>query len=391
MVRALRESPAEPSIPQPRRTYEGQELAGRGASGEWDVVVVGGGFYGSSLAAQAARSGARVVLLEARADLLGGASYFNQARVHGGYHYPRSLRTAGRSQASYEAFMARYSGCVVDDFLCIYAVARGSLTNARKFRRVCDYIGAPLMDAPVSVRKMFNSATVEASWVVREAVFDAVRLRELVREELDEAGVTVRLGTPVAGVQERPTGVEVVLEDGELVTAGQALVCTYGEGIKALPAGVEYAGLHCEPCEMALVDLPDALRGKGVTVMDGPYFSLMPFPSTPYHTLSHVRYTPHGSYPTYEQAAAALRGGLASRADWMIRDAARFVPAIGEAVHRESLWGVKSVPARRDSDDARPVVLRRSDGGRVLSLLGSKIDNIGDALRVAEEHLRDAV
>jgi hypothetical protein len=169
------------------------------------------------------------------------------------------------------------------------------------------------------------------------------------------------------------------------------LVCTYGEGIDDLPRGVGYAGLHCEPCEMALVDLPEPLRGRGITVMDGPYFSLMPFPSTPFHTLSHVRYTPHGSYPTYEQAVAALRAGLTTRADRMVRDAARYVPALAGAVHRESLWGVKTVPARRDGDDARPIVLRRSDGGRVLSLLGSKIDNIGDALRVAEEHLRDAV
>jgi glycine/D-amino acid oxidase-like deaminating enzyme len=376
------------------RIVSSSELGGNplhSSDERWGVVVVGGGFYGTSLAAQLARQGARVILLEARADLLGGASYFNQARVHGGYHYPRSLRTAGRSQASYESFMARYASCVVDDFLCVYAVARGSLTNARKFRRMCDYIGAPLMDSPVSVRKLFNPATIEASWLTREAVFDAVRLRELVRQELDETGVTVRLGTPVGAVQEAPSGVEVVLETGEVIAGDRVLVCTYGEGIKTLPDGVEYAGLHCEPCEMALVDLPDALRGKGITVMDGPYFSLMPFPSTPYHTLSHVRYTPHGSYASYEQAAAALREGLTTRADRMIRDAARYVPAIGQAVHRESLWGVKTVPARRDNDDARPIVLRRSDGGRVLSLLGSKIDNIGDALRVAEEHLCDAV
>jgi hypothetical protein len=140
-----------------------------------------------------------------------------------------------------------------------------------------------------------------------------------------------------------------------------------------------------------LVDVPDALRGRGVTIMDGPYFSLMPFPSTPYHTLSHVRYTPHGAHPTHERAAAALRAGLTSRADRMIRDAVRYVPALRDAVHVESLWGIKTVPASRDGDDARPIVLRRSGGGRVVSLLGSKIDNIADALQVAEEHLRDAV
>ncbi|MGY2067545.1 FAD-dependent oxidoreductase [Blastococcus sp. SYSU DS0619] len=355
------------------------------------IVVVGGGFYGTSLAAHLAREGASVVLLEARADLHGGASYFNQARVHGGYHYPRSLRTAGRSQASYLAFMERYRSCVVDDFLCIYAIARGSLTNARKFQRMCNYIGAPLQDSPPSISRLFNRAVIEGSWVTRESVFDAVLLRDLMRQELDDTGVQVRLGTPVAGVVEEPTGTSVVLESGEVLEADRVLVCTYGEGIENLPAGVGYSGLHCEPCEMALVDLPDSLKDKGITVMDGPYFSLMPFPSTPYHTLSHVRYTPHGSYATYGQAAAALRAGLSTRADWMIRDSARYVPALAEAVHRESIWGVKTVPARRDRDDARPIVLRRSEGGRVLSLLGSKIDNINDALRVAEEHLRDAV
>ncbi len=356
-----------------------------------DIVVVGGGFYGTSLATHLANEGTRVVLLEARADLHGGASYFNQARVHGGYHYPRSLRTAGRSQASYEAFMERYRSCVVDDFLCIYAVARGSLTNARKFQRMCSYIGAPLMETPRSVTRLFNRSVIEASWVTRESVFDAVRLRDLMRQELEDAGVTVRLGTPVAGVEESDAGATVTLESGETLRADRVLVCTYGEGIDVLPKGVGYSGLHCEPCEMALVDLPDSLRDKGITVMDGPYFSLMPFPSTPYHTLSHVRYTPHGSYPSYAQAAAALSEGLATRADHMIRDSARYVPALAEAVHRESIWGIKTVPARRDRDDARPIVLRRSDGGRVLSLLGSKIDNIYDALRVAEEHLRDAV
>lgn len=360
-------------------------------SAQQRIVVVGGGFYGTSLAAHLAREGASVVLLEARADLHGGASYFNQARVHGGYHYPRSLRTAGRSQASYVAFMERYRSCVVDDFLCIYAIARGSLTNARKFQRMCNYIGAPLQDSPASIGRLFNRAVIEASWVTRESVFDAVRLRDLMRQELEDAGVRVRLGTPVAGVEETATGTSVALESGEVLDADRVLVATYGEGIENLPAGVGYSGLHCEPCEMALVDLPDTLKDKGITVMDGPYFSLMPFPSTPYHTLSHVRYTPHGSYATYGQAAAALRAGLTTRADWMIRDSARYVPALAQAVHRESIWGVKTVPARRDRDDARPIVLRRSEGGRVLSLLGSKIDNINDALRVAEEHLRDAV
>lgn len=59
----------------------------------YDDVVVGGGFYGCMLAAHLSRSrGRRVLLLEAAGELLGRASFANQARVHNGYHYPRSFR-----------------------------------------------------------------------------------------------------------------------------------------------------------------------------------------------------------------------------------------------------------------------------------------------------------
>ena len=47
---------------------------------------------------------------------------------------------------------------------------------------------------------------------------------------------------------------------------------------------------------MALMQAPDVLKEIGVTVMDGPFFSMMPFPARGLHTLSHVRYTPHFSW-----------------------------------------------------------------------------------------------
>ena len=45
--------------------------------------------------------------------------------------------------------------------------------------------------------------------------------------------------------------------------------------------------------EMCIVDVPDELKKVGITVMCGPFFSIMPFPSKQAHSFSHVRYTPH--------------------------------------------------------------------------------------------------
>ncbi|WP_406696638.1 FAD-dependent oxidoreductase [Singulisphaera sp. Ch08] len=67
--------------------------------GSYDVVVVGGGFFGCMIALHLRRQNARVAVVERGSRLLGRASYHNQARVHNGYHYPRSVLTAFRSLA----------------------------------------------------------------------------------------------------------------------------------------------------------------------------------------------------------------------------------------------------------------------------------------------------
>lgn len=63
-----------------------------------DAVIIGGGFYGSAIAIYLAKTRGlrRVILLEREPELLLRTSYNNQARVHNGYHYPRSFTTSFR-------------------------------------------------------------------------------------------------------------------------------------------------------------------------------------------------------------------------------------------------------------------------------------------------------
>jgi glycerol-3-phosphate dehydrogenase len=60
------------------------------AGSTWDLLVVGGGFYGAMLTLEAARRGLSVLLLER--DDFGGATSANSLRiVHGGFRYLQSL------------------------------------------------------------------------------------------------------------------------------------------------------------------------------------------------------------------------------------------------------------------------------------------------------------
>jgi hypothetical protein len=131
------------------------------------------------------------------------------------------------------------------------------------------------------------------------------------------------------------------------------------------------------------------LEGIGVTVMDGPFFSLMPYPVRPgLCTLSHVRYTPHCAWNDGPGAApldgVGLLAGYATRFPHMVRDAARFLPAIAGATYVDSLWEIKAIMPRSEQDDSRPILFRESpEIPGLFSVLGAKIDSAYDVEVVA--------
>jgi hypothetical protein len=65
----------------------------------------------------------------------------------------------------------------------------------------------------------------------------------------------------------------------------------------------------------------------------------------------------------------------------MLRDAGRYLPAIREAEIVDSLYEVKTVLAKSEGDDGRPILFERhAELPGCYSVLGGKIDNIFDVL-----------
>jgi hypothetical protein len=154
--------------------------------------------------------------------------------------------------------------------------------------------------------------------------------------------------------------------------------------------------LKHEVTEVALVDVPPDLIGLGVTVMDGPFFSCMPFPAERCHSLTHVRYTPHGFFLDNDGSHDPAREMDArppnSRVHYMIADAARLMPCLRSTQWRRSLFETKTVLVRNESDDGRPVLLRREAvHPRLFSVLGAKIDNVYDVLARLDSLLEQPV
>src|SRR3954447_15096074 len=102
------------------------------------TIILGGGFYGCCLAIFFRNAGDDVVLVESQPQLLTRASYNNQARVHGGYHYPRSILTGKRCVSTFPLFEDALCDCCARDFAMLYPIARvNSRVTAAQFAGFC--------------------------------------------------------------------------------------------------------------------------------------------------------------------------------------------------------------------------------------------------------------
>src|ERR1017187_8423519 len=91
---------------------------------QFDAVIIGGGFFGSFIAAYLKPRMQSVLVVEQEDQLFRRASYANQARIHNGYHYPRSLHTAYRSRMNFQSFVNDFPECVVSNFTKLYCIGR---------------------------------------------------------------------------------------------------------------------------------------------------------------------------------------------------------------------------------------------------------------------------
>ena len=344
------------------------------------VAVIGAGFYGLVIGYKLAEAGATVVVYEAASDLGHGASWANQARVHGGYHYPRDVRTGARSRRGLKKFVNDYGSSIFNDFTMLYGIARhNSKVNTSQFEAFCNRIEAPFSPPTTEVSNIFNDEFISGVYQVEEPAFNSDVLLLEARQRLLDSGALLFLSEPVEKVFERDENFMVCLQSGEIEIFNYVLDCTYSNlGTLFEPARPLTDILKIERAEICLVSPPKSLESLGITVMDGPFFSCMPFPTRGSHSFTHVSYTPRKTRtsklrdPETEDTSAFLRMKL---------DALRYVPSIAELEHEDSIFVDKAILTSSELDDARPVLIHEAgQQGRYLSILGSKIDTVYDAV-----------
>lgn len=376
----------------------------------FDKIIIGAGLYGLYAADFCAKRGERVLVLEYDAQPFMRATYINQARVHMGYHYPRSYATAIKSAHYFNRFNEDFGFCVHETFDQIYATSsRFSWTDAVQFQQFCD--NADILCESVNPGRYFQDGMCDGAFLTQEYTYDAIILRDYFLEKLRGHGDRVMMicGARISRITEEMGGVNIVLSDGERYQTRYLLNATYASTNQLLaqmdrssvysPIRIKY-----ELCEIILCEVTENFRGVGITVMDGPFFSIMPFGKTGYHSLTSVTFTPHvTSYEDLPHFACQERCGgictplqLANCNDcparpesawpYMSQMARKYMREAYGFSYVKSLFSMKPILQASEIDDSRPTVVRcMSDEPKIVSVLSGKINTVYDLDEVLQQ------
>ena len=163
----------------------------------YDKIILGAGLYGLYSALFCGRRGEKVAVFEYDDAPFRRATYINQARVHMGYHYPRSFSTAIKSAGYFRRFNEEYGFCVHRSFDQIYATSAAfSCTDAAQFEKFCRAAGIRCEE--VAVSKYFNSGMCDGAFLTEEYTYDAMILKKYSTLNIGMALFLVDFGITVA-------------------------------------------------------------------------------------------------------------------------------------------------------------------------------------------------
>ena len=374
--------------------------------GSYDKIIVGAGLYGLYAAERCGRKGERVLVLEHDDEAFKRATFINQARVHMGYHYPRSYATAIKSAGYFKRFNEDYGFSILSKFDQVYATsAYFSWSDAKQFVKFCH--DAHIRCDEVPVGKYFRNAMCDGAFLTEEFTYDAQILKHYMLEKI--AGypkVEIRYGSRIETIEQEHDHYRVNSSDGKVACAPFVLNATYA-AVNQInkKVGYEPFSIKYELCEIILCRVSDELKNTGLTVMDGPFFSIMPFGKTGYHSLTSVTFTPH---VTCKKAVPEFRcqqenGGFCSpqqlgncndcpakpETAWpfMSNLARKYMNENLRFDYDHSLFSMKPILLASEIDDSRPTVIRiHHSSPTFVSVLSGKINTVYDLDKILDEN-----
>ena len=363
----------------------------------YDKIIIGAGLYGLYAALHSGKKGENVLVLEWEDAAFERATYVNQARIHMGYHYPRSISTALKSRGYFDRFNEDYSFCINSQFDKVYATSSNlSWTSASQFKKFCK--DSNIRCDEVSPDTYFKENMCDGAFITTEYTYDAQLLKYWFIAEISKlSNIDIIYGARIEAIENINNQRYNFKMSGGTNYETDFVVNTTYASVNQIHAmlGFQPLKIKYELCEIILCKPQRQLKDIGITVMDGAFFSIMPFGKTKLHSLTSVTFTPHSAsheslptFPCQERSGGYCSPGKLGNCnlcnakpdtawEYMSSLAKKYLKDDYGFEYAGSLYSMKPILKSSEIDDSRPTVIRRyNEYPRFISVLSGKINTV---------------
>jgi len=348
---------------------------------EANVAIVGCGIFGSMTAIKLAESGIKVTIFDSNKMGLQGASLNNQNRLHLGFHYPRDDETASQCIKGFTDFKNEFPECILDNFENAYFIAsQGSLTSPEEYLQFCERLK---LNYKIIDSKKFDPLVknVDLGILCDEVVYDSKILEKIISKKFKKLGIVPKFNSEVTNIFKinAAYSLEINGKDNEIFDA--VINCTYAN-LNQLNSQVG-SQVNKLQYEYTMVPIVDWSRPPvGITVMDGPFMTVLPFGKSGDFLLYHVDHTViersigtnmPAEWKRSETSPSSHKNKQAIFQN-ILHSFKEFVPSVTKSHLKGFLQTTRVVLANKEKTDARPSIINEIDEG-FLSVFTAKIDH----------------
>jgi hypothetical protein len=254
-----------------------------------DIVIIGGGWYGCHIA-KVLQDRYNVILIEKQVDIFDNSSYYNQNRLHLGYHYCRDFNTRSMCKDNFDRFSREYPECIDVIDRNYYLISKNSILDYQTYVNIYKGEGFDFDETP-----NIGFSNVSGNMIsTGEQVIHSEKSKMYFKDHLKNT--RIHKNTEFEGYSKDADGKILVKckktsDYGSYMrefTCDLLLDCTYNQ-LELSKKNYKYE-LTISLLYKKLNDDP----GFGaITVMDGKFFSLYPRDiSQNIYTLTDVEFTP---------------------------------------------------------------------------------------------------
>jgi hypothetical protein len=233
-------------------------------SSNMKISIIGGGWLGCHISSKL-KTNHDVTLFD-KAGIFNGSSFYNQNRLHKGFHYSRNQKTRKLCYDTFDLFQYDYKHLVTDIPNNYYVVPLNkSLIDFGTFKTIFEYDKIPFKESNLCLL-----SNIEGSIIVDEKYINPIKSKNYFESNLKDVFVKK----------------EIKIKDLDILSKENDLVINVTNNI-----------LHPIPnhyYELSLTLIYEKLVENefgSITMVDGPLFSIYPYKHKKY-TVTDVQYTP---------------------------------------------------------------------------------------------------